>query len=96
MGFPVWEQLGALLEETLEHVQEMSPSQWPVAFEVIRDIVASFRHQVARIGGAKAKMRLSLTGSCNGARNSCRPRLQTTPPSACPLRPSRLTIISCL
>ena len=49
-GFPGLGQLGALLEETLEHVQEMSPSQWPVAFEVICDIVASFRHQVARIG----------------------------------------------
>lgn len=49
-GFPGLGQLGALLEETLERVQEMSPSQWPVAFEVIRDIVASFRQQVARIG----------------------------------------------
>ncbi|HMW87200.1 MAG TPA: Hpt domain-containing protein [Nitrospira sp.] len=49
-GFPGLGQLGALLEETLEHVQEMSPSQWPAAFEVIRDIVASFRHQVTRIG----------------------------------------------
>ena len=49
-GFPGLGQLGALLEETLERVQEMSPSQWPVAFETIRDIVASFRQQVARIG----------------------------------------------
>lgn len=49
-GFPGLGQLGALLEETLEHVQEISPEQWPVAFDVIRDIVASFRHQVARIG----------------------------------------------
>lgn len=49
-GFPGLGQLGALLEEILEHVQEISPSQWPVAFDVIRDIVASFRHQVAQIG----------------------------------------------
>ncbi|MGC3976049.1 MAG: Hpt domain-containing protein [Nitrospira sp.] len=49
-GFPGLGQLGALLEETLEHVQEMSPTQWGAAFDVIRDIVASFRHQVARIG----------------------------------------------
>ena len=49
-GFPGLGQLGALLEEMLEHVQEISPSQWPVAFDVIRDIVASFRRQVAQIG----------------------------------------------
>ena len=41
-GFPGLGQLGALLEETLEHVQEMSrvSGRWPL--EVIRDIVASF------------------------------------------------------
>ena len=49
-GFPGLGQLGALLEEMLERVQEISPSQWPGACDVIRDIVASFRHQVAKIG----------------------------------------------
>lgn len=49
-GFPGLGQLGALLEETLEQVRSIPPSQWPVALEVIRDIVASFRSQVAQIG----------------------------------------------
>ncbi len=49
-GFPGLGQLGALLEETLEQAQAIPLSQWPVALEVIRDIVASFRSQVAQIG----------------------------------------------
>ncbi len=49
-GFPGLGRLGALLEETLEHVHDLSPDQWPMVFEVIRDIVASFRSQVANIG----------------------------------------------
>lgn len=49
-GFPGLGQLGALLEETLERVQEIPSDQWPVTLEVIRDIVASFRSQVAQIG----------------------------------------------
>jgi chemosensory pili system protein ChpA (sensor histidine kinase/response regulator) len=49
-GFPGLGRLGALLEETLERVHDLSPGQWPMVFEVIRDIVASFRSQVATIG----------------------------------------------
>ena len=54
-GFPALGQLGALLEETLEQVQAISSEQWPVALEVIRDIVASFRSQVAAIGRGGAE-----------------------------------------
>ena len=49
-GFPGLGQLGALLEETLERVEEIAPAQWPLALETMRDIVVSFRAQVANIG----------------------------------------------
>ena len=49
-GFPGLGQLGALLEETLERVGEISPAKWPLALEVLREIVVSFRTQVAAIG----------------------------------------------
>ena len=49
-GFPGLGQLGALLEETLERVGEISPAKWPLALEVLREIVVSFRTQVAVIG----------------------------------------------
>ncbi|MBS0174056.1 MAG: Hpt domain-containing protein [Nitrospira sp.] len=49
-GFPGLGQLGALLEETLERVGEIPPAKWPLALEVLREIVVSFRTQVAVIG----------------------------------------------
>ena len=49
-GFAGLGQLGALLEETLEHVQEIPAERWPAALQLIRDIVASFRNQVEQIG----------------------------------------------
>ncbi|HNL87826.1 MAG TPA: Hpt domain-containing protein [Nitrospira sp.] len=49
-GFPGLGQLGALLEETLERVGEIPPAKWPLALEVLREIVVSFRTQVAAIG----------------------------------------------
>lgn len=49
-GFPGLGRLGALLEETLERVGEMAPDTWPRAIEVLREIVDSFRTQVAHIG----------------------------------------------
>ncbi len=49
-GFSGLGQLGALLEEMLEHVQEIPAERWPEVLQLIRDIVASFRNQVERIG----------------------------------------------
>ena len=49
-GFAGLGQLGALLEETLEQVQEISADRWPAVLQLIRDIVASFRSQVEQIG----------------------------------------------
>ncbi|MBS0172150.1 MAG: Hpt domain-containing protein [Nitrospira sp.] len=49
-GFPGLGRLGALLEETLERVGEIAPAAWPLALQVMRDIVVSFRAQVAQIG----------------------------------------------
>ncbi len=49
-GFAGLGQLGALLEETLEQVQEIPPARWPTALQLIREIVASFRAQVEDIG----------------------------------------------
>ena len=49
-GFPGLGRLGALLEETLERVGEMAPDTWPLALQVMREIVDSFRAQVAHIG----------------------------------------------
>ncbi|MDR4481001.1 MAG: Hpt domain-containing protein [Nitrospira sp.] len=49
-GFDGLGQLGALLEETLERIQEIPPARWPAVLQLIRDIVASFRTQVAEIG----------------------------------------------
>lgn len=49
-GFAGLGQLGALLEETLEHVQEIPAERWPEVLQLLRDIVASFRNQVERIG----------------------------------------------
>lgn len=49
-GFAGLGQLGALLEETLEQVQAIPPARWPAVLQIIRDIVASFRTQVAQIG----------------------------------------------
>jgi len=49
-GFPGLGRLGALLEETLERVGEIAPDAWSHAIEVMREIVVSFRAQVAHIG----------------------------------------------
>ena len=49
-GFSGLGQLGALLEETLEQVQEIPSERWLVVLQLIRDIVASFRSQVEQIG----------------------------------------------
>src|SRR5690606_15643064 len=49
-GFPSLGRLGALLEEVLERVGEIAPNTWPQAIEVMREIVLSFRAQVAHIG----------------------------------------------
>ncbi len=49
-GFAGLGQLGALLEETLERIQEIPSARWPAVLQLIRDIVASFRTQVAEIG----------------------------------------------
>ncbi|MBA2486139.1 MAG: Hpt domain-containing protein [Nitrospira sp.] len=49
-GFAGLGQLGALLEETLEHIQEIPIERWPAILQLIRDIVASFRSQVEQIG----------------------------------------------
>jgi chemosensory pili system protein ChpA (sensor histidine kinase/response regulator) len=54
-GFAGLGQLGALLEETLEHVHEIPPARWPDVLELIRDIVASFRVQVEQIGRGRAE-----------------------------------------
>ena len=49
-GFAGLGQLGALLEETLEQVQEIPQGRWPAVLQLIRDIVSSFRSQVEQIG----------------------------------------------
>lgn len=49
-GFPALGQLGALLEDTLERVQEIPAARWPEAMHLMREIAASFRGQVEQIG----------------------------------------------
>jgi chemosensory pili system protein ChpA (sensor histidine kinase/response regulator) len=49
-GFPALGQLGALLEDTLERVQEIPAARWPEAMQLMREIAASFRGQVEQIG----------------------------------------------
>lgn len=49
-GFPGLGRLGALLEDTLEHVQEISAGQWPAVLQLMREIAASYRAQVEEIG----------------------------------------------
>jgi chemosensory pili system protein ChpA (sensor histidine kinase/response regulator) len=49
-GFPGLGQLGALLEDTLERVQEIPAARWPEAMQLMREIAASFRGQVEQIG----------------------------------------------
>lgn len=49
-GFPGLGRLGALLEETLERVGDIAPAKWPLALQVMREIVVSFRAQLAHIG----------------------------------------------
>ena len=50
-GFPGLGKLGALLEETLERVQEIPADRWPDFVALLREVVASFRTQVDTIGG---------------------------------------------
>ena len=49
-GFAGLGRLGALLEETLEHVQDIPSERWPAILLLIREIVASFRSQIEQIG----------------------------------------------
>lgn len=49
-GFDGLGSLGALLEETLERVQDLPAERWPTLLVLIREIVTSFRSQVEQIG----------------------------------------------
>ncbi len=49
-GFTGLGRLGALLEETLERVQDISAERWPAILLLIREVAASFRSQVEQIG----------------------------------------------
>ena len=49
-GFTGLGQLGALLEETLERVRDIPVERWRAILPLIREIAASFRSQVERIG----------------------------------------------
>ena len=55
-GFPALGQLGALLEDTLERVQEIPAARWPEAMQLMREIAASFRGQ--EIGRASCRERV--------------------------------------
>lgn len=54
-GFAGLGRLGALLEETLEHVQDLPSERWPAILLLIREIVASFRSQVEQIGRGESE-----------------------------------------
>ncbi|MCC2642698.1 MAG: hypothetical protein K0S45_3111 [Nitrospira sp.] len=49
-GFAGLGQLGGLLEETLEHCQDIPAERWPTFLVLIRDVVTSFRSQIEEIG----------------------------------------------
>ncbi len=78
-GFPALGQLGALLEETLEQVQAIPSDQWPAVIEVIRDIVASFRSQVAEIGRGGAEDASVVEDLFGGVSSSSRPYYRRKP-----------------
>jgi chemosensory pili system protein ChpA (sensor histidine kinase/response regulator) len=54
-GFAGLGKLGALLEETLERVQDLPAERWPALLLLIREVVASFRSQVDQIGRGGAE-----------------------------------------
>lgn len=74
-GFPGLGQLGALLEETLERVGEISRRNGLLLLKSCARLSSPFERKLRRSGVGEARTRLSLKGSFVAVPSSCRPSL---------------------